>query len=443
MKLRVLPSALLPLAVVFSGCLGDVMEIFCEAGPDSDHCYQATAIQESEPEKCQKIGGEGFSGSNPPKDKCYLLIGENTGDASACEGMEGGFMSYSPEECYDKVFNNHTVEDCADAADEMKCRSAWARKDKGCGDGYWFDKEKSTCVKGEPPKSDDVDSKAKEDLQTIKDAATGKYMELLEKAIDTETDPAKLAGLQAYKEFLDTAGEKIETASATWEKMEKLKQIFIDSYDPSMSIDRMSVSPILDDGLFTKIKNNVFGEKAKSETEQEYSRADDALSVYEAMLKRQGDNDQLKKSRLERLKDAVGSELKDSGTEKVNEAAKGIAEGIAGKAFVAVGIVDHALTSFKDAAQKEVFIGLSRAYNRRRDALAQERPNLSKEELHNITVQQVKEDPYRDNTNLGAIKHGNLLENKDCQDEDNPLCIDNRVFWTAMDKTYEYNNKKK
>lgn len=55
----------------------------------------------------------------------------------------------------------------------------------------------------------------------------------------------------------------------------------------------------------------------------------------------------------------------------------------------------------------------------------------------------IKENPYQDNPNLGFVKYGNLFENGDCKDagSGNPLCIDNRVFWTAMDKTYEETHK--
>jgi hypothetical protein len=431
--------AVIPLSLALSGCLGDVMEIFCETGPDSDHCYQTAAVQESDPVDCLKVDFP------PPRDKCHLMIAENTGDPTVCDGVEGGMMSYSPEECLEKAFRNHSVEDCVNAKDEAACRTAWQNNGKAsCGDGYWFDKSKAACIKGEPPGSDDgIDEKAKEDLKTMGDAAKGKYMELLEKAIDGETDPGKLAGLQAYKEFLDKAGEKIESAQATWEKMEKLKKIFLDSYDPSMDIDRMPVDKILEQGLFDRIKDKIFGGGEQSPQQKEISAADDALSVYEAMLKRQGDIDYLKKDKLSRLKDEVVSALKDDLTSRITDPAKEIAEGIAGPALLAVKPIDYALTAFQEGAKKEAFLDLAKAYNRRRDDLAQKRPDLSSEELHNLTVAQVKDDPYQDNTNTGFVKFGNILENKDCQDESQPLCVDSRVWWTAMDKAYQFQHKKK
>ena len=432
--------------LLLSGCLGDVMEIFCETGPDSDHCYQAAAVQESNPDDCSKVE------FGPPRDKCHLMIAENTGDPSACDGMEGGFMGYSKEECLASVFKNHTVDECKDTKDEVACRSAYAANGKGCGDGFIRAKDGSGCVKI-PTKEecegaqklnpfcsgtdDDIEDKVANDLNTIADAAKGKYMDLLTADIENEVDPARLAGLQAYKEFLEKSGETLETVQTTVDQLKEIKRIFLDAYDPSMDVEHMPVDKILAPGFFDKLKDKLLGSDAPTAR----SQADDALTVYEAMLKRQEEIDFLQKGRLERLGDVITSKAKDNVTEQLKDKATGIAEGIAGTAFVAVGVVDHALSSFQEAAQKEMYIGLASAYNRRRDALEQQNPNLSPDEIHKRTVAQVKDDPYQDAVNSGFVKYGNLLENGDCKDANNPLCIDNRVFWVAMDKTYEQSHK--
>lgn len=432
--------ALVPAVLLLSGCLGDVMEVFCETGPDSDHCYQAAAVQESDPNNCEKIEGKDFKFSNPPKDKCFLQIAGNSGDPSVCDNIEGGMMSYSQEECLESVFKNHNVEDCKDAKDEMVCRAGYAKNGKGCGDGYVY--QNGACVKPTTDAGkgadDDIESKVEGDLNTIKDAATGKYMDLLTKAIEDEEDDAKKLGLEKYKEFLEKSGEKMEAVQTTIDQLKELKRIFLDAYDPSMDINKMPVNKILDPGLFDKIKERVFGADAPDER----AKADDALSVYEVMLKRQGEIDFLQKGRLSRLQDVVTSKLKDEGTSRIKDAAKEIAEDLGGTAFMAVGIVDHALTSFQEAAQKEMFVGLAAAYNRRRDAIAEQNPTLDPDEIHKRVVAQVKDDPYQDSPNSGFVKYGNLLANPDCQEGGNPLCIDDRVFWTAMDKTYEYSHKK-
>ena len=428
---------ILPSSLLLSGCLGTIIEIMCEASPDSDHCYQASAVQESDPENCEKIGGKDFKGSNPPKDKCFLQIAENSGDPSVCDKIEGGFMSYSKSECLENTLKTHGPEDCKKADDEMACRLAYAKNGKDCGDGFEY-KGGACVVRKEDPADDDIETKAAKDLNTIKDAATGKYMDLLTKAIENETDDHKKAGLEAYKEFLEKSGDKLEKVQTTVDTLKQIKQIFLDSYDPKMDIANMPVNKILDPGLFDRIKDRIFGAGTPSARDQ----ADSGLEVYEAMLKRQSENDFLQKGRLERLQDVVTSKLKDEGTSKVKEGVKDVAEGIAGTAFMAVGIVDHALTSFQEAAQKEMFVGLASAYNRRRDAIQASNPGLSPEEIHKRTVAQVKDDPYQDIVNTGFVKYGNLLENGDCKDANNPPCIDNRVFWTAMDKTYQYNHAK-
>lgn len=426
--------------LLLAGCLGDVMEIFCEGSPDSDHCYQAAAVQEGKPEDCANVKGEGFSGTNPPKDKCNLQIAENIGDPSVCDNIEGGFMSYSKEECLDAVFRNHTVDSCEKAEDQVKCRTAFAQRFGECGDGYFLSKKTNVCVKRGTTASgtdDDIESKVEGDLNTIKDAATGKYMELLENAIEAETDPSKLAGLQAYKEFLEKGGEQLENVGTSIDQLKELKKIFLDAYDPSMDVDKMPVNKILDPGLFDKIKGRLFGEDEPTER----SKADDALSVYEAMLKRQGEIDYLKKGKMDRLTEAITSNVKDKLTGDLTEKVTGIVENAAGPAFKAVTFVGDAVKSFQEEAQKEMFVGLAAAYNRQRDAIKASQPGLDAEELHKRTVLSVKENPYADNPNAGVVKYGNILENPDCQDGGNPLCIDDRVFWTAMDKAYVYTHK--
>lgn len=441
--MRKIPFLLtVPLALLLSGCLGDIMEIFCEVGPDPDHCYQATAIQESDPEDCEKIAGAGFNGSNPPKDKCFLQIAGNTGDPTACDGVEGGFMSYSKEECLENAFKNHSVEDCKNAQDEMACRAAWAKHGRSCGDGYVWNKESGVCEVRSEEKNETENpfenEKVKEDLQKIGDVGKSGYLQLLDWDIEHETDPDRLEGLKKYKEFLENAGEKMEEVGTTFEKLQDLKKIFIDSYDPADSIEHMSAGSILSKGFFDRLTEKLTGEDPPTER----SKAEDALTVYEKMLERQKDNDFLQQSRLSRVGETIVGNVKDKATEKLKESAEDIAKTVAGDAFAVVGIVDHALSSFQEAAQKEMFVGLAAAYNRQRDSFRQAHPDWSSEQLHAATVANVKANPYEDVPNSGFVKFGNILENGDCKDAgNNPLCIDNRVFWTAMGKTYEVTHK--
>ena len=440
---------LLPATLMLSGCLGAIMAAICDATPDSDHCFQASAVQEGNDDNCDKIEGKSFGKySNPPKDKCHLLIAENTGDASTCSKIEGGMMSYTEDECLRAAFKNHTVDDCKTAEDEMACRSAWASHGKGCGEGFTYNKGTSSC---EVKKEEEVSApggtdnpleidKVKDDLKTIGDAGKSGYMKLLDWDIEHEKDPDRLNGLQKYKEFLEGAGEKLESVQTTIDKLQELKKIFIDSYDPKDAIENMSAGSILAPGFFDRLKDKLTG----SSTPTEASKAEDALTVYEKMLERQKDNDFLQQSRLSRLGDTIISTAKDKATEKLKESAEEIAKGIAGDAFAVVGIVDKALSSFQAEAQKQMFVGLAAAYNRERDDVAMKHSDWTAEQIHAETVRQVKENPYQNAVNSGFVKYGNLIENGDCKTAGgNPLCIDNRVFWTAMDKTYEFSHKKK
>ena len=438
-----------PTTLFLAGCLGELTEVVCDTAPGlmmdgeggADHCYQTSAVQEGDPEDCSKIQYP------PPRSKCHLLIAENTGNPAVCTDVDGGMMGYSQEECLAAAFKNHTVEDCKNAQDEAACRAAWGKAGKGCGDAYVWVPATGACE--EPPKDDGTtkggtddplaNEKVKEDLKSIGDEGWKKYLELLEKDIDGEKDPDRLAGLQKYKEFLDKSSEKLEDLTTKFEKLQELKKIFIDSYDPKDAIENMSAKDILSKGFFGRAQDKLFGVDPPTER----SKAEDALSVYEKMLEQQGDNDFLQQGRLDRIKETLISKAKDEATSRLKEGVEDIAKGVAGTAFVAVGIVDHAITSFKDGAQKEVFVGMAAAYNRQRDTMTQAHPDWSSEQIHKATVNSIKENPYQDNPNTGFVKYGNLLENGDCKDagSGNPLCIDNRVFWTAMDKTYEFTHK--
>lgn len=85
-----------------SGCIG-IFDFVCEFTGDNDyHCYQWFAVQEEDPDMCTNVNqAEKFKngGSNPPRDKCYLMIAEKTGDPSGCSNIKGGMMSYTVQEC--------------------------------------------------------------------------------------------------------------------------------------------------------------------------------------------------------------------------------------------------------------------------------------------------------------------------------------------------------
>ena len=75
--------------------------------PDSDHCFQFTAVQSGDPESCDKIKWTKFkdTGSNPPQDKCYLQVAVNKWDFDTCNKIKGWPLSYTKDGCIGDVGN--------------------------------------------------------------------------------------------------------------------------------------------------------------------------------------------------------------------------------------------------------------------------------------------------------------------------------------------------
>ena len=98
-----LALALLPLFLVLPGCgLSDVTQEACLIGQDSIHCMQEAAVEAGDPAKCDSITQrEDFKalGSNPPRDKCVVMVAANNEDPSVCKDIKGGPMSYTGADC--------------------------------------------------------------------------------------------------------------------------------------------------------------------------------------------------------------------------------------------------------------------------------------------------------------------------------------------------------
>lgn len=98
------------LMLLLPGCVGQVMSIFCPYLADNaGHCFQRAAVMDENPDLCEEIEQPAEwkkAGSNPPKDKCYLMIAEKTGDSTPCSYIVGGLGSYTKEECYQAAAKN-------------------------------------------------------------------------------------------------------------------------------------------------------------------------------------------------------------------------------------------------------------------------------------------------------------------------------------------------
>ncbi len=97
------PIYWLPILFIFglSSCslITELGNMMCTLAPDTDHCYQFTAVQSGSPAACERIKGKKFKGSNPPRDKCYMQIAMNKWDYTICNNIKWWPMSYTPQEC--------------------------------------------------------------------------------------------------------------------------------------------------------------------------------------------------------------------------------------------------------------------------------------------------------------------------------------------------------
>jgi hypothetical protein len=91
-----------------SGCslLSDLTAMSCSFGLDDTHCYQEAAIAGNDESTCDKVKPpEEFkkAGSNPPQDKCYMIVAENKKDPSICNKIKGGIGSYEKGDCIEEI----------------------------------------------------------------------------------------------------------------------------------------------------------------------------------------------------------------------------------------------------------------------------------------------------------------------------------------------------
>ncbi len=92
------------LAFFLSSCdsiLSGIGNLMCTWAPDTDHCYQFTAVQSWSPSACERIKWTKFKDtwSNPPRDKCYMTVATNKNDFTVCDKIKWWLMSYTPDEC--------------------------------------------------------------------------------------------------------------------------------------------------------------------------------------------------------------------------------------------------------------------------------------------------------------------------------------------------------
>ena len=86
-----------------NGCgLSDITQVACDTTGKDPHCSQEAAVQSGETENCDNVAQkEEFKkvGSNPPRDKCVVMVAANNENPEQCNNVKGGVMSYTKEDC--------------------------------------------------------------------------------------------------------------------------------------------------------------------------------------------------------------------------------------------------------------------------------------------------------------------------------------------------------
>lgn len=460
-KKAVMAAATLLIApLVLSGCVGDIEGVLCDMFPDSDHCFQNAAISEGQDENCEKIKGEGFksSGSNPPKDKCYLLIAENTGDLSKCDQIKGGLMSYTREECIlgssiknenasgCKLLTGSAYTECANAVGAkldpwkiMEVDTQIKQIQDELKNGP--DKNLEDQLKGLTTKRKDMldvsNKKTKDDYAELSDPVnqqiTGDYAL---GDIDKETKDSLLA----LNKDLRSQGLKL-----TDQQYKSVRDYMAYKNDPDNDIENMDETKMVqkrwNEKLGSAVDSLKFWKTKDSAAEQQL---DQQMLIYTRMAERQAAiNKGLSEYEqdVERDVGIVIGGTADYAGDKVKDA---IIKHMFGSATetatsVTTKVLGEALDTVKAEAKSKEFRGLVRAYNM---AMAEEvgAAGGNVEKAHAAVVKKMYENPYQWEDQNTLAKYGNLVENKTC-DGTNPHCIDHEVFWKAMKKSYSFQHK--
>ena len=453
---------LLVAPLLLSGCVGDWMTVVCDVMPDSDHCFQGAGAQEGDTSQCDKIKGDKFKdgGSNPPRDKCYLMIAENTGNFEACKQIKGGLFSYTQDECIlNAAIKNENPSGCKllFGSSAAECRSQLG-KSIDATKVVEVDKQIEE-LKEYLKNGDDSDLKKqlagletkRADMLTVLTADNKKEYEKLSDPISQEIigdfavgdiDSGLKTKLLEFNQKLKDNGTKM-----TMEQYNSIRDYLAYINDPKNDIEEMDDKSIVKDRWNEKVGNAVdvlkIWKTKPTESEQKW---DEQLRFYERMLERQkaidGGLTELQEDfnrNMKMINDAMGDKIKDEVKDKIIE---GVFGEITGKTVGwATKPIEEALDTVKAEAKSMEFRGLARAYDL---GMAEELGKFGGDvdKAHAEVIKKMSANAYEYEDGNPYAKYGNVLENKDC-DGTNPHCVNREVFWKAMKKSYEYQNKAK
>lgn len=443
-----------------AGCnlLGNAEDSACFLAPDSAHCFQNAAVSGGDPSICDKIvQPEKFKsmGSNPPQDKCYLMVAQNTGDLDACDKIKGGLMSYTREQCIlEASVENQMPEGCQKlkGADKTKCAEKLGplvTADKVLEVDSQIEILQNELKKG----GDSSMEKQLAGLTEKRDAMLAIMSKDNKDQYNIQKDPINKEILGEWatggfdnstKNELIGLNEKLKAkgTAMTKEQYETLRDYYKFINDPENDIEKMDDSKIVKDRFGEKVGGLV--DKLKfwnsNDTAKEKS-LDQQLRFYERMLERQAAIDKglsEKEMNYENTVDAISEKVKekvlDKAKEKIIEELFGsVTEKTAG---ITSAVVGEAIDTVKKEAKSAEFRGLVKAYD---DGMAEELPKFGGDvdRAHAEVVKKISADPYTYASGDSFAKYGNLVENKDC-DGTNPHCINKSVFWKAMKKSFKY-----
>ncbi|MDD2656278.1 MAG: hypothetical protein PHQ18_01765 [Patescibacteria group bacterium] len=444
-----------------TGCVSNINEWACSFFDNPDHCLQNAAVQGGTADTCEKIKGEDFSdsGSNPPKDKCYLRIAENTGDLSACDKIKGGLYSYTKEECILNTsvkFQNPSGCVTLTGADKASCISQ-------VGPSIYPGKvieidDQIELLKKELADNPDADlqkqldglEKTKADyMEVINDKNKKEYESLTDPmnkqtALDYATgkiDEKTKNSLTALNDSLRDKGEKLSD-----KEYKAISEMLAYKNDPKNDIENMDPTEMVKLRWNEKLGNAKdylkFWNSNPTEKEKKY---DESLLFYERMLERQAAIDKgLSQEQQDfdretgRIKDQIKDDIIDKITDEAKKAAFGELIDLVDSPASAptTAILGEALETVQKEAKSAEFRGLVRAYNLgMEEELAKAGGDVDK--AHAAVTANLQKDPYMYEDKNTFAKYGNILENKDC-DGSNPHCVNKEVFWKAMKKSFKY-----
>ncbi|MDO8584171.1 MAG: hypothetical protein Q7R83_03265 [bacterium] len=447
-------------ALLLPGCnlVGDTEGLACLIAPDSSHCYQDMAVSSGDSSICERVHQpERFkaSGSNPPQDKCYLMVAQNTNNLDACKKIKGGFMSYTQEECILTVsLEYENPAGCQQLSGAAKTRCVGELGPKMTPDKVLEIDNQIDILNAELKNGSDTD--LEKQLKGLQDRRNGILAVMTKEnkvQYEIQSDPLnkEIIGDWAVGTF-DSATKnqlidlnqrlKGQGMGMTANQYTAVRDYLSFINDPENDIEKMDDAAIVKNRFGENVQNTVDKFKIwKTKDTQDEKALDEQLRFYERMLERQKGIEAKLSVHQQGISDFVEN-IKEKAQDKGVDVAKDkLIEHLFGEVTgstvgMTTKVLEEALNEVKAAAKSAEFRGLVKAYD---NGMAEEvgRFGGSVEKAHAEVVKKLSADPYAYANGNSFAKYGNLIENKEC-DGSNPHCLNKDVFWKAMKKSYTY-----